>query len=155
MDVILSSPWIHFLWLAVIIIFLVVELLTADVVAIWLSIGSLFALIVSLIFPEAWLLQIFTMVISSGILIIFVRRITVKFLRTKDVKTNVDSFIGKRAIVTQQIQEFDYGEVKVNGVLWTAAISDLDESESIDVDDIVEVCKVEGSKLYVKIVKKK
>jgi membrane protein implicated in regulation of membrane protease activity len=39
-------------------------------------------------------------------------------------KTNVDSLIGKDALVIKQIGEFEKGEVKLNGQIWSAMSED-------------------------------
>ncbi len=150
-----SDNLVYFIWLGLIILFLIIEAVSMELITVWAAFGSVFALVTSLIWPEAYILQIFVFVIVSSLCVIFVRSIAIRFLKVKEVKTNVDEFIGKRGVVTQGIKEFDFGEVKVNGVLWTAAIADLEKNSTIEANSIVEVSKVEGSKLYVNLVHKK
>ncbi len=147
------SSNILFFWLAAIIIFLFIEAVTIELVTIWLAIGSLFALIVSFFIPEQFFVQFLVMAVSSALMIIFVRRIAVKLLNYKKVTMNVDSFIGKQCVVTQKISKFVPGEIKFNGVLWTAYIAD-ECVEMIEVNSIAKIVRIEGAKVFVALINK-
>jgi hypothetical protein len=54
----------------------------------------------------------------------FTRPIAIKKFKMGGEKTNVDSLVGKCALVTKKITEFDRGEVKLNGLIWTARTED-------------------------------
>ena len=63
-------------------------------------------------------------------------------------KTNFDAIIGKKAVVTKQVNNIKaQGEAEINGNLWSVrSIND----EIIEKDEIVTVEKIEGVKLIVK-----
>ena len=44
--------------------------------------------------------------------------------------------------------ELNYGEIKVNGVIWTAV--SVDSKEAINKDEVVVIVAIEGNKLVVK-----
>ena len=67
------------------------------------------------------------------------------------VSSNVDELIHKKGRMTKGCDEFNHGEVKIGGVLWTAYASD--EKTPIDAGAVVEVLAIEGNKLVVKEIK--
>ena len=60
-------------------------------------------------------------------------------------KINLDRIIGMDGIVTEEIKKNIVGEVKVDGKLWSAVAD-----ETIPVDTVVKVEKIDGVKLVVK-----
>ncbi len=141
-------------WLIIMVFFVVLEAISMDLTVIWFALGSLVALVIALIFPEAYYVQIIVMLLVSAICLLFIRRIAKAKLGVAKYNTNADSFIGKQGIVTQSIKEFDFGEVKVNGVLWTATFADGESKEQITEGSVVEIVKIAGAKLYVKLIKR-
>ena len=73
-----------------------------------------------------------------------------KILNNENIVTNVNSLIGKKAIVIQDIDNLkSTGQVKIGGEIWSA------QSESNDIiskDTEVEIVKIDGVKLIVKLV---
>ena len=73
-----------------------------------------------------------------------------KFLNNENIVTNVNSLIGKKAIVIQDIDNLkSTGQVKIGGEIWSA------QSESNDIiskDTEVEIVKIDGVKLIVRLV---
>jgi membrane protein implicated in regulation of membrane protease activity len=64
--------------------------------------------------------------------------------KSSDVRTNVDSLIGREAVVTQEIAPFKDGFVKVGGEVWLA------QSDTIfNEGDIVKVESISGTKVKV------
>ena len=111
-----SPRWI---WLALTIIFTIIEALTFGLTTIWFAIAALVMMFVSFL-PIPFVYQIIIFLVISSALLVFTRPIAVKKFKTGKVKTNVDSLEGKHALVTMKIGEFDKGEVKVNGQIWSA-----------------------------------
>lgn len=144
---VMFGEYIYIIWLLVAVGLLIVESSTVQLVSIWFSLGALAALVVSLIKPEAYVLQIAIFLIVSLILLIFTRKIFVEQLNVGKIKTNVDSLIGKYALVTKKITEFEYGEVKLEGKYWTAKTTD---NRLIEEDNKVKVIGIDGVKLIVK-----
>lgn len=143
--------WIPLFWLLLAVLLIIIESISFNLISTWFAIGALAAMIVSLVFPEAVTIQIFVFLGVSVLILVTIRDFFVKKLKTGVIKTNVNSLIGKRALVTQQIEPFKNGEVKVDGNYWTA--KSLNE-DIILINQIVEIVEVSGVKLIVKILDK-
>lgn len=131
-------------WLAIVIISLVVEFLTSEVVSIWFAVGSFVALIVALCgLNEA--VQIILFVSVSLLFLVAARPFIKKWTKRNEIKTNVDSLIGRIAIVTEDIIDGNRGVVKLDSQEWSAISSD-----NLVKDTKVVVLSIEGNKLIVK-----
>jgi membrane protein implicated in regulation of membrane protease activity len=64
--------------------------------------------------------------------------------------SNVYALIGKRAVVIMEITANNPGEVKVDGEVWVARLTDA--NESVGVGSLVEIVGVSGSHLKVKMI---
>ena len=139
----ISAP---FLWLAVIVITLVVEAMTAGLVTIWFSAGALAALISSYLginFP----MQIIIFIAVSAVALYFTRPLVKNKIHKNKVKTNADLVIGKQAIVVEDICPIEgKGQVKVDGKIWSAR---SENEKIIAKDTLVSVKKIEGVHLIV------
>ena len=145
------ETWMIFVWLAVFIISVIVEFSTSELVSVWFAGASLISLILSVIPGIPYWIEIIVFVVCSIILIIALRPLAKKYLERNTLKTNTDDLIGKKALVTKEITEFDKGEVKLSGLIWTAESSD--PKVDIKKDSIVTVVAIEGNKLIVKLSK--
>ncbi len=135
-----------FLWLAVIIIFAVVEGFTLDLSSIWFSVGGIFGMI-SALFIRDFFIQFIIFSIFTIICLIFLRPISKKLIFKKGVDTNVDRLIGELAIVTDKIQ-YNKGEVRIDGKIWTAR--NISPDEEIEIGQKVQVLEIKGVKLIIK-----
>lgn len=138
-----NLPWF---WLALLIVFLVVEACTMSLTTIWCAISS-----VPLIFiartPLAFRWQLLIFASLSFVLIVLTRPFAVKKLNIGKNKTNVNSLEGQQVLVTRNITQFEKGEAKAqNGVLWTAVSAD---GTDIEKGTVCIVSKVEGNSLNV------
>ena len=140
--------WIF--WLIAAGIFFIIEIATVGFLIFWLGIGALLAMIVSL-FTNNILIQTFTFVISSCILIPLTKPLADKFSGDKKVLTNSYSLINKKGIVLKDIDpKQSVGQVKVNGEIWSAKA----ENESVIKEGTeIEVVKIDGVKLVVSPIK--
>lgn len=134
------------LWMAVFIISLVIELATVNLVSIWFTVGSLFALMANQLKLDI-AYQIVIFIILSIICILLIRPLAANYLRGNIVKTNADRAVGEHVTLLKAISENTWGEVKVNGVLWHARSYD---NKPIEQGARVEVLAIEGAKLVVK-----
>ena len=134
------------LWMAAIILFAVLELTTIQLISIWFAIGALAALVFSY-FGFSNIVQLFVFLIVSAICVFLARPVIRKTIKTEE-KTNFDAIIGKKAVVTKQVNNLKaQGEAEINGNLWSVrSIND----EIIEKDEIVTIEKIEGVKLIVK-----
>ena len=145
--------WLIFLWLGIIILTIVLEATSYDLISIWFSAGALVSMILAIIDATTkleinWVAQVLVFVIVSLILILSLRPVTKKYLKRIDVKTNIDTIVGKHGIVVDAIESGERGTVKVDGVIWTAISND-----DVLSDEKVEVLAIEGNKLIVKAIK--
>lgn len=141
--------WI--VWLAIFVIAIIVEISTTELVSIFFCLGSLVALIISFISGVPWWVQLIVFVVLSGASMLGLRPLIKKVLSKEKRDTNVDEFIGKRAIVIG-INNDGYPEIKMNGLIWR--IVNINEDEKIDVGDKVEIVSINGNKLIVRKVGK-
>ena len=74
----------------------------------------------------------------------------VKKMMDRNIRyTNVDEIIGKRVKVIKEISKYEAGEVKINGIIYTAIL--LEEAENtIKEDTIVEIIAFQGNKVSVR-----
>jgi membrane protein implicated in regulation of membrane protease activity len=134
-------------WIVIAIIFAVVEGFTLGLVTIWFTIGAAASTIVALAGGNI-LIQIAVFFIVSIVLLIFTRPILVKKLKVGREKNNIEQLEGSVALVTEKVEPFKSGLVKVNGVIWTAVGEEREFSA--DAGEEVEIVRVEGVKLIVK-----
>ncbi len=134
------------IWLLIFAILMIVELVTMGLTTIWFAAGALLACIVAALRLPTFV-QIAVFFITSGVLLYFTRPIAVKFFNKSRVKTNVESLVGKEAIVITDINNLqETGQVKIQGMEWSARSS---SGEEIKAGAVVTVNAVEGVKLIV------
>ncbi len=132
-------------WLLLLIVLGVVEIFTQGLATIWFCGGALVAAICAII-GLGLPVQIGAFLIVSIILLVFTRPIAVKKFNPKTISTNAEALIGKNGVVTAEIKEFAPGQVRLNGLEWTAVSFD---DTFIEKDAKVLVKKIEGVKLVV------
>ncbi len=139
-------------WLIALIVFLVIEAATLGLATIWFAGGALVALIAAMCGAGLGI-QMAGFLIVSLVLLIFTRPLAVRFLSKDTLKTNVDRVIGMEGIVTEEISNLaGTGKVSLGGNIWTARTEN--EGGTIPTDAVVEVLRVEGVKLIVKVKEK-
>ena len=116
--------WI-LVWVILLVLFVVIEVLTMGLTTIWFAGGALVAAITAALRLPSYI-QIATFIVVSFVLIIFTRPIAVRYFNKDRVKTNAESIVGKKAIVTGAIDNIKAsGQVTVAGMEWSArSISD-------------------------------
>ena len=135
-----------YIWLAAIIVFLLVEAGTVALVSIWFAGGALLAMIAAALGASVPV-QLAVFVLSSGLLLALMWPLAKKRINGRHVRTNADRLIGREVLVTEQIENLkETGEIKVNGVLWTAVSTD---GSVIPVGSLVRIERLEGAKVYV------
>lgn len=133
-------------WLALMIVFLMVESSSVTMVSLWFAAGSLAALITALAGGQLWL-QIVVFFVVSILLLASLRPLAKKYFIPKITRTNVDSVIGTQGLVTVPIDNIAaHGQVKLGGVEWTARST---SGEPIGEGVLVRVDKIEGVKAFV------
>ena len=134
-------------WMALVIIFLVVELVTVGLTTIWLAGGALVAFILAAVGAGFWL-QLIAFFAVSFVLIYFTRPFAVKYLNPRRTRTNSEELIGEVVKVIGRIDNrAAEGKALVKGLEWSArAVSD---DMIIEKDTLVKVVRIEGVKLIV------
>lgn len=133
-------------WAAAIIVFLIIEAVTTQLVTIWFALGSAAALVACAL-DISLPIQIVIFVAVTSVTLVATRPFIKKITQKKFSPTNADRCIGKTAKVVEKINnEEECGAVKINGVVWTARSLN---STQIEKDDFVTVKKIDGVKLIV------
>lgn len=136
------------IWLIVLVVCLAVEISTLGLASIWFAGGALLAMLIAMIGGPLWL-QVLIFLVTSVVLLIFTRPIAMKYFNKNREKTNVDSKIGKQAIVTVTIDNLKgEGQIVTEGMEWTARSLD---SSVIEEGSVVTIEKIEGVKAIVSI----
>ena len=144
--------WI--VWLSLFVIMLIVEASGPALVTVWFAFGALISLIISFIPGVAWWIEVIVFAVVSIATLFALRPIAKKMSMRKNImQTNVDSFVGKKGYVIEDIEALRPGAVKIGDVSWTALPQD--EKEKILENEIIEVVAVDGNKLIVKKVEGK
>lgn len=134
-------------WVVALVVFLIVEAVTAGLVSIWFVFGSLVALICAALGAAVWL-QIFWFVIVSVATLVLTRPLVKRYVDSRSVATNADRSIGRAAVVTERIDNLAAtGAVQLDGVVWTARSTD--DAVAIETGERVTVRAIEGVKLIV------
>ena len=136
------------LWAVLIVVFVIVEFCTVQLVSIWLAVASLITLICSLCFDSLSLIgQLAIFVITSAILVTTTLPLIKKRLNKKHIATNSELEIGKNATVIEEINpDKGTGRVTLNGVDWGAVSAD---NGIIPNDSVVVVKEIKSTKLIV------
>ncbi len=133
-------------WLVLMLVFLIAEGATAAMVSLWFVLGSLAALITSLLGGEVWL-QFVVFFLVSAISLALLRPLTRKFVNPRITSTNVNALPGTKGLVSEAIDNVrGQGQVKLSGVVWTARSSD---GQPIPEGALVRVDRIEGVKAFV------
>lgn len=114
------------IWLIIAILLVIFEICSATFGAICFAIGAGFsALAAGLGLNLTWQIVIFA--VASLLIFIFLRPFMLKFLdrKSKDVKTNADALLGRKAVVSERIDASQHtGRVAIDGDDWKAVSAD-------------------------------
>lgn len=130
-------------WVGLFILAIFFEFITLDLVSIWFALAAIPAFILSL-FSVEWYIQFAVFVILTLVLFLYTRPIIMKYLKTNEIKTNVDAIIGKIGYATSDIKPGVPGTAKVNNLEWTAISQD-----TVKQGEAVRILDIEGVKLIV------
>ncbi len=130
-------------WLGLFVFALVIELFTADMISIWFSLAAVPSFVLALVGAHV-IVQAIVFVLVTSILLLLTRPAIKKYMKTNEIKTNVDAIIGKTGIVVKEITLDLPGRVKIGSMDWSAT-----SKEALTVGKHVKVLDVEGNKLIV------
>lgn len=138
----------EFVWMGLVLLFLVVEIGTLGLVTIWFMCGALAAFFVALAGGPLWL-QVTVFILISVLLLAFLRPFAYRYINSRTVKTNVEALSGRRARVTERVDNLTgTGKAVLDGMEWTAR-ADAD-GEILQPGQYGSVTRVEGVKLILK-----
>lgn len=132
-------------WIIVALVCGAIEIFT---VGFWFLYLAISALVVALAVSIGWFpqieVQLLVFAFLTILLVIFTRPLVVKLIKTNETASNVKALVGQKGISIDKIVPLHYGQVKLNGEIWTAV-----SSEEIETGTLVEVAAIEGVKLIV------
>ena len=135
------------IWLAVLVVCVGIEIATMGLTTLWFAGGALVSAILAALNAPLWL-QIVAFFVVSLILLYLTRPVAVKYFNKDRVKTNVESLIGRQAIVISEIDNLQgIGQVTVGGQEWSAR--SVKDDVQLPVGSVVVVRSVSGVKLIV------
>lgn len=138
--------WAALIWLILMVMFIMMEASTVAVISSWFAVGSLAAMIVSLLGGALWL-QLVVFFAVSCLLLCALRPVLKRFFTPKLTKTNVDAIVGTTGVVTGQIRNvMSQGQVKLGAMQWSARSTN---GEVIEEGALVRVDRIEGVKVFV------
>lgn len=136
------------IWLVILIVMIGIEIATMGLTTIWFAGGALAAMIAAS-FKLPLVVQILLFLAVSLLLLVFTRPVAVKYFNRDRVRTNVESLVGRQAIVISEIDNLQgIGQVTVGGQEWSARSTD--DNIRMSVGAVVEVVAVSGVKLIVR-----
>lgn len=138
-------PNIVWIWLAAVVIFLIIEILSPSMMFVGFAVGALVSGVFAWFMPEAYYWQIGIFIIVSLVLLPFTRRFAKKITGEPPSQSNIDALIGQVALVTGEIDPDLGGKVVIQGETWRAVAE-----ENIGTNEKVVIEKVVGTKLHVK-----
>ena len=139
-------PYTGLLWVLAVVVFLVMESLTYQMVSIWFVFGAI-AGIITYFLDGGFFVQMSVFIAVSLLLLILFRPIALKMLKNQDFKSNAEGLIGKGVFITEDVDNTaGTGKGKINGMEWTVR---SETGEEIKSGTIAQVKKIEGVKLIV------
>jgi len=132
-------------WVIIAVVCGSIEIFTMGLWFLWLALAALLVAVgvrLDWLATLQWQLLIFAF--FTLIFIIFTRPLAIKFFKTKDTISNVKALVGQHGISTTDIEPLQYGQVKVNGEIWTAI-----SNHEIKSGTKIEVIDIDGVKLIV------
>ena len=133
------------LWLAAFVVFLAAEALTVSLTSIWFAGGALAALVVE-VSGGGYRPQLAVFVAVSFLLFMLVRPYAARYVKARKTDTNVDSLIGRKAVVKERV-DAGSGTAILAGETWLARAAK--EGDVFEPNTVVRIKAVSGAKLLV------
>ncbi len=135
------------IWIALIIIFAVVEIITVGLTSIWFAGGAVVALILNLLGCNE-VVQVVAFLLVSIVLLCFTRPWAMKYVKPRLVRTNYEEAIGQNVCLTEAVDnQKGTGTAVLKGQEWTARAAV--DGETFEAGEIVSVKEIRGVTLYV------
>ncbi|MEO5919600.1 MAG: NfeD family protein [Pseudolysinimonas sp.] len=140
------TQWAWVFWLALILVFIIVEVVSLAFLFLMLAVGSLGGLVAGLL-GAPWWVQIIVAAVLSLALLFFVRPALLRtFQRGGDpTRSNTDALIGSKGTVVVAFTD-GRGQVKLaNGETWTSRLSAGSEEHALTEGEKVVVTTIDGA----------
>ena len=135
-------------WLIIMAVLILFEIITLGLSTICFAFGSLAAFVASLLGANI-VIQLIVFFAVSLITLFFTRPVALRYFNKDRIKTNAESLVGQKAVVTEQIDNLGAsGYVSLNGQEWMARSSDdgiIDKGKTVVID------RISGAKLIVSL----
>ncbi len=136
----------NLIWLIGVIVFMILEAATYQLVSVWFAFGAIGGLIASVL-GGGFYTQAIVFIVISALCLIILRPLSIKLMKNQNIKTNTDSLIGKMVLITEEVDNnAGKGQGKINGSVWSVRSAD---GSDIPVGESVKIIKIEGVKLIV------
>ncbi|MBR6801876.1 MAG: NfeD family protein [Eubacteriaceae bacterium] len=135
------------LWILAMISLIVIEISTVGLYCVWFAFGALAGLVLAMMNLPTYL-QLITFAVVSALLFFFVRPKMEHKINVSTIKTNTDALIGEVGLAVTDIKDLEGGQVKINGQMWSAKLSDCCE-KTIPQGSKIVVREVKGVKLII------
>ncbi len=141
------SAWL--IWLVVGIVLLIAEMTTFTFYLLWLGIGAFAGMLVALVAPGAWLLQLIVAGAVAILLTYSTKPLTSRLHGKREFRDPVDELVGKQGEVVEDIGVSTMGIVRIGTETWSAtADTPIPKGEKVVVEHrgtaVVHVSKVKG-----------
>jgi membrane protein implicated in regulation of membrane protease activity len=134
------DPWM--IWILIAVLFAAGEVASLSFFLAPFAVGALLGAVADLA-GLSTVAAVLVFLISSGLLLGFVRPIARRHMRTPpQIRTGTAALVGKTALVTKQVNDSG-GTVKLDGELWTART--YVEGDVIEVGHKVHVVEIRGA----------
>lgn len=141
------QPWGNIiLWLAVVVIAIIIEIETVQIVSIWFAASALVTMILAA-FNCPLDIQLIVFVLLSVILFLVSRPLVKKLNKGKSENSTVESMIGEKVVVTKEIKVGETGEIKAKYDKYTAIAPC--ETTNIPIDTLCVIKEIRGNKVIV------
>ena len=135
------------MWLGILVLLVIVEALTYGLTTIWFAGGALVAALACYL-GAGVMVQLLLFFAVSLVLLFVTRPLALKYMKKDMPKTNVNSLIGRTAIVTEEIDNLaQKGKVKLYDVEWMARTKE--DGVIVPLGAVVEIKEVNGVHLTV------
>lgn len=136
--------YLGIVWIVALVMFVIAEAVTYQLITIWFAIGALGALLASIAGAEVST-QITVFLALSIATLLLLRPISKQYLKNKFEKTNVESLVGMDVLITEDVNNVvGAGKGKIRGMEWTVRSAD---NSTICAGETAVVKKIEGVKL--------
>ncbi len=135
------------LWIVLLIVFVIAELISVGLTAIWFAAGALVALIAAAI-GVGPVVQFILFLAVSIALLAATRPWAHKYINSRMQSTNADSLIGEKIRISERVSNMDQtGMAVVRGKEWT--VRTRNDNEIIEPGQSAKVLAISGVKLMV------